>query len=73
MLRLAKHFTEAGMDWSMPFVFGKGCTGSSMYLLSGDKSVTNLIFPFGFGTKNEWQDHGVGSMTLVIMLWFMSF
>ena len=50
--RLAKHFAEAGMDCSMSFVLGKGCTGRSMYLLSSEKSVTSLIFPFGLGTKN---------------------
>ena len=50
--RLAKHFAEAGIDCSMSFVLGKGCTDRPMYLLSGEKSVTSLIFPFGFGTKN---------------------
>ena len=48
--RLAKHFTEAGMDCSMSFVLGKGYIGRSMYLLSGEKSVMSLIFSFGLGT-----------------------
>ena len=44
-----------------------------MYLLSGEKSVMSLIFPFGFWMKNAWQHHGVGSVTLVIMSWSISF
>ena len=65
--RLAKHQAVAGMDWRMSFVIGNGCTGRSMYLLSGEKSVPSLLLPFGFQTKNVWQHHGVGSVTLVMI------
>ena len=50
--RLAKHFTEAGMNCSMSLVLGKGCTGRSMYFLSGEKSVTGRILLFNFWTKS---------------------
>ena len=70
---LAKHFTDAVIDCRMSFVLGKGCTGRSMNLLSEEKSVTSLIFLLGFGMKNAWQHNGVGSVTLVMMPWSMSF
>ena len=41
--RLVKHFAVAGIDCSMSFVLGNGCTGLSMYLLSGEKSVTSRL------------------------------
>ena len=72
-LRIAKHFAVDGMDCRMSFVLGNGCTGHSMYLLSGEKSVMSLFLPFGLGTKKEWQHHGVGSVTCFIIPWSIGF
>ena len=65
---VAKQPAEVGMCGSLSSAVLSVSASRRMYLLIGERSVTrSMMLLLGFGTKNAWQHHGLGSATFVIL------
>ena len=64
---VAKHTANPGICGLLWSAMLSVSVSRLMCLLSGEKSMTRFMLLPGFGTKNAWQHHGLGSTTFVIL------